>query len=147
MLPALKDAQVLGTYSGLRPATEHRDYQITSSKKDMWITVGGIRSTGLTASSGIGDYVGELWEELIGITAGGADLLAKDAGSAADGLVPVSEAATTPLPWNRNVNKCHRVPSLAELKEDFRKRGDGTVMVHGKVHRVTHPITSFGMSS
>ncbi len=26
-----------------------------------WITVGGVRSTGLTASSGIGEYVGELY--------------------------------------------------------------------------------------
>lgn len=49
VLPCLKNAKVLGSYSGLRPATEHRDYQIYASRTPegaLWITVGGIRSTG-----------------------------------------------------------------------------------------------------
>ena len=48
-VPGLKDAEVVGTYCGLRPATEHRDYNIYSSTTPLggkWITVGGIRSTG-----------------------------------------------------------------------------------------------------
>ena len=66
MLPALRGAEVVGTYAGLRPSTEHRDYQIRASAEHQWITVAGIRSTGLTASSGIGEYVGELYEGLVG---------------------------------------------------------------------------------
>jgi hypothetical protein len=49
VFPFLKDAQVIGSYSGLRPATEFRDYQIYSNLNEghrKWITVGGIRSTG-----------------------------------------------------------------------------------------------------
>jgi glycerol-3-phosphate dehydrogenase len=49
VLPCLKRAQVVGSYTGLRPATEHRDYQIYPAKGTngaRWITVGGIRSTG-----------------------------------------------------------------------------------------------------
>jgi glycerol-3-phosphate dehydrogenase len=46
--PFLKDAEVIGSYSGLRPASEYRDYQIYSNRNGdkKWITVGGIRSTG-----------------------------------------------------------------------------------------------------
>lgn len=46
--PFLKDAEVIGSYSGLRPASEYRDYQIYSNSNEdkKWITVGGIRSTG-----------------------------------------------------------------------------------------------------
>jgi L-2-hydroxyglutarate oxidase LhgO len=64
--PALRSARVVGTYSGLRPATQYRDYQIHASPLHRWITVGGIRSTGLTASSGIAEYVGELFGEMMG---------------------------------------------------------------------------------
>ena len=59
-MPALRGTEVLGTYSGLRPATEHRDYQIAARPAHRWITVGGIRSTGLTGAPGIAEYVGEL---------------------------------------------------------------------------------------
>jgi glycerol-3-phosphate dehydrogenase len=149
MIPALKNATVLGTYSGLRPASEHRDYQIYADPAKQWITVAGIRSTGLTASSGIGDYVGDIWEDLVGIS----DLFGKkkdaaiESGGAPDKLIGVTDAANSPLPFNRNVNKCHRVPRLTELAKDYQMRNDGTVMLHGRLHRVTHPITSFGMGS
>ncbi len=31
MIPSLSSALVVGTYAGLRPATEHRDYQVLFS--------------------------------------------------------------------------------------------------------------------
>ena len=65
-MPSLRNAQVVGTYSGLRPSTEHRDYQIASDRARRWITVGGIRSTGLTASSGIGEHVALLLAAQLG---------------------------------------------------------------------------------
>ncbi|MGW6022580.1 FAD-dependent oxidoreductase [Streptomyces sp. NPDC055099] len=57
ILPALLDEEVTAIYAGLRAATEHDDYQIHASPKERYITVGGIRSTGLTASMAIAEYV------------------------------------------------------------------------------------------
>lgn len=47
----------IGSYTGIRPATEYSDYQIVCDGKLQWICCGGIRSTGLTASLAIGEYV------------------------------------------------------------------------------------------
>ncbi|MEU5952446.1 FAD-dependent oxidoreductase [Streptomyces sp. NPDC047525] len=57
ILPSLLDEEVTAVYAGLRAATEHDDYQIHSSPEARYITVGGIRSTGLTASMAIAEYV------------------------------------------------------------------------------------------
>ncbi|MGW7082875.1 FAD-dependent oxidoreductase [Streptomyces sp. NPDC054871] len=81
ILPALLDEEVTAVYAGLRAATEHDDYQIHASPKDRYITVGGIRSTGLTASMAIAEYVVGLLAE-----AAGPDLDLTVAGS----LDPVS---------------------------------------------------------
>lgn len=55
--PNLKDYQVVGTYSGLRPASpEFNDYQIRFSHENTWATLGAIRSTGLSASRAIAQY-------------------------------------------------------------------------------------------
>ena len=59
ILPTLKGHPVIGTYAGLRPATEHKDYCI-EAQEDNWITVGGIRSTGLSACLGIAKHVASL---------------------------------------------------------------------------------------
>ena len=46
-VPLLKNYKIIGSYSGIRPATQFSDYQICHEKDVQWITVGGIRSTGL----------------------------------------------------------------------------------------------------
>ena len=66
MVPALANIDVSATYAGLRPASEHKDYVIEAVKGKNWITVGGIRSTGLTASLGIADYVSQLYDKNFG---------------------------------------------------------------------------------
>jgi glycerol-3-phosphate dehydrogenase len=66
MLPALKDVQVTAVYAGLRPATEHKDYYIEALADQNWITVAGIRSTGLTGSLGIAQYVAKLYAKNFG---------------------------------------------------------------------------------
>ena len=149
MIPALKDATVLGTYSGLRPASEHRDYQIYANEDKQWITVAGIRSTGLTASSGIGDYVGDLWEEVVGKAPKGRAKAAVLSGDTAtpDKLVGVTDAAMSPLPVRSGSKRCDKVPTLQEMALEYRLRGDGMITLHGKEHRVTHPISSFGMGA
>jgi glycerol-3-phosphate dehydrogenase len=60
ILPALVDEEVTAAYAGLRAATEHRDYQIRCHGDLRYVTVGGIRSTGLTASPAIAEHVAGL---------------------------------------------------------------------------------------
>jgi glycerol-3-phosphate dehydrogenase len=57
ILPDLLDEEVTAVYAGLRAATEHEDYRITAHPEQAYVTVGGIRSTGLTASLAIAGYV------------------------------------------------------------------------------------------
>jgi glycerol-3-phosphate dehydrogenase len=65
-LPALADIPVTATYAGLRPATEQKAYRIDTTPARNWITVGGIRSTGLSAALGIARHVYKLYEGMGG---------------------------------------------------------------------------------
>ncbi|CAF3472380.1 unnamed protein product [Rotaria socialis] len=56
--------QHVGSYTGIRPATEYADYQIQSYNDLQWICCGGIRSTGLTSSLAIGEYISEKINEM-----------------------------------------------------------------------------------
>ncbi|MGI9170998.1 MAG: NAD(P)/FAD-dependent oxidoreductase, partial [Candidatus Nanopelagicus sp.] len=61
--PALIEEEITAIYAGLRAATEHSDFQIklhNKAGKANYVTVGGIRSTGLTASMAIAIYVKDL---------------------------------------------------------------------------------------
>ena len=62
MLPALEHCDVTTAYAGLRPATEFRDYQIRHHVERNYVTIGGIRSTGLSAALGIASHVAELMD-------------------------------------------------------------------------------------
>jgi glycerol-3-phosphate dehydrogenase len=66
MVPALAGQTVNATYAGLRPATEHRDYVLKSDDAARWITVGGIRSTGLSAALGLGEWAAEQGGRMLG---------------------------------------------------------------------------------
>jgi glycerol-3-phosphate dehydrogenase len=57
ILPGLAGEEVTATYAGLRAATEHDDYQVTCYPAQRYVSVGGIRSTGLSACLGIAAYV------------------------------------------------------------------------------------------
>lgn len=61
MLPGLANIDVTAVYAGLRPATQFKDYQITAQPDRRWMTVAGIRSTGLTAALGIAQHVAGLY--------------------------------------------------------------------------------------
>ncbi|AKN74155.1 ferredoxin [Streptomyces sp. PBH53] len=60
ILPALLDEEVTAVYAGLRAATGQEDYRITAHPEQAYVTVGGIRSTGLTASLAIAAHVAGL---------------------------------------------------------------------------------------
>lgn len=56
ILPQLLDEEVTATYSGLRAATEHSDYQIEMDAALRYLCLGGIRSTGISGAMGIAEY-------------------------------------------------------------------------------------------
>ena len=66
ILPDLACETVTAVFAGLRPATEFKDYQIEALSERRWITVGGIRSTGLTAALGIARHARALYEARFG---------------------------------------------------------------------------------
>lgn len=148
VLPALRQATLLGSFSGLRPATEHRDYQIWTDAHERWVSVGGIRSTGLSASPAIGEYVSELVEAVL--AADGDDTRyvppAHAAQEEVNGELPgVSEAvrARQPLRCGARATPSPRAPTLEALRRSYRS-SDGCVPLFGRLQRVVHPITSFG---
>ncbi|MFN0037907.1 MAG: NAD(P)/FAD-dependent oxidoreductase [Burkholderiales bacterium] len=61
LVPDVTGHEVTAVYAGLRPATQFKDYQIEALADRGWITVAGIRSTGLTASLGIASHVARLY--------------------------------------------------------------------------------------
>lgn len=63
ILPELLEEEVTATYAGLRAATEHSDYQIRLHAEQQYVCVGGIRSTGISASLGIAEYVSGLLKQ------------------------------------------------------------------------------------
>jgi len=101
MLPALADMPVTATYAGIRPATERPEYRIKQDGDRNWITLGGIRSTGLTAALGIARHVRTLLADQ------GAE------------FVPLANPVVP------------RVPNLAEhLPRDYTKPGFGEIVCH-----------------
>lgn len=66
MVPGLADIGINAIYAGLRPATEFKDYVVTALGDRNWVTVAGIRSTGLTACLGIAAHVNHLYTEHFG---------------------------------------------------------------------------------
>ena len=53
MLPALAAIPVTAAYAGLRPASEIKDYRLQSYPERRYVSVGGIRSTGLSSALGL----------------------------------------------------------------------------------------------
>jgi len=59
LMPSLEQHEVTAVYAGLRAATEHADYQLAIHAPEGYARVGGIRSTGLSASMAIAEHVRE----------------------------------------------------------------------------------------
>ena len=100
-VPALANVPVTATYAGIRPATERPEYRITEDRDRNWITLGGIRSTGLTSALGLAQHVYTLLQDQ------GAEFTA-----VANPVIP-------------------RVPNLAEhLPRDCETPGYGEIVCH-----------------
>ena len=63
LMPSLLEEDVTAAYAGLRASTEHSDYVIDASAEKRYILLGGIRSTGLTASMALAEHVRALLEQ------------------------------------------------------------------------------------
>lgn len=63
IIPKLKGVPVTAVYAGLRPATERKEYRVHADADRQWISVGGIRSTGLTSALGLAKHVFDLYSE------------------------------------------------------------------------------------
>jgi glycerol-3-phosphate dehydrogenase len=100
MVPTLSEVGINAIYAGLRPATEHKDYVIEALADKNWITVGGIRSTGLTGSLGIAQHVERLFRKHFG-----------------------------PLPKKKPIPQWTPVPNLAEHQIRPYRRG-GEIVCH-----------------
>lgn len=62
MMPVLRHMPVTALYAGLRPAAEEKEYRVWSDPNRKWITLGAIRSTGLTSSLGLAEHALELYK-------------------------------------------------------------------------------------
>jgi len=60
ILPNIKEHKIVATFAGLRPASDETFYRVMINDDKNWITVGGIRSTGLTSSLGLAKHIFEL---------------------------------------------------------------------------------------
>jgi glycerol-3-phosphate dehydrogenase len=74
LMPALIAEEVTATYAGLRAATEHDDYVVDIDAHQRYVVLGGIRSTGLTASMALAELVTELLDTHGSATAPRSDL-------------------------------------------------------------------------
>lgn len=63
IMPVLLDEEVTATYAGLRAATDHLDYVIEADAQQRYLLLGGIRSTGLTASMAIAEHARDLLKD------------------------------------------------------------------------------------
>lgn len=64
IIPGLANYSVTATYAGIRPATLDQDYCIKPYPDKNYISVGGIRSTGLSGALGIAKHVFKLQTEM-----------------------------------------------------------------------------------
>ncbi len=102
IVPALAEMPVTAVYAGLRPATETKAYRVASRPEQRAITLGGVRSTGLTAALGL---------------AGHALSLHAQFGTA----LPAAPPVVPPV----------RLPNLAESRpRDWQQQGCGEIVCH-----------------
>ncbi len=101
IVPALAGIPVTAVYAGLRPASEEKAYRVFVRPDKRAITLGGIRSTGLSAALGLARHALELHSEF-----------------ADDFVSPDAVPAVT-------------VPNLAECRErDWQRADHGEIVCH-----------------
>lgn len=101
LVPALGNVPVTAVYAGLRPASEKKEYRVLADSELGFITLGGIRSTGLTGALGLAQHAFKLY------------------GASAFRHAPVAAPV-----W-----PC--MPNIAEHRErDWERAGDNEIVCH-----------------
>ena len=122
IMPELVEEEVTAVYAGLRAATEHNDYQITAHAEQRYVTVGGIRSTGLTASLAIAEHVRGLLAEsglALGEPAGAAPPVMPNIGEARPRPYQRADLIAADPAYGRIVCHCERV-TRGEIRDALR---------------------------
>src|SRR5918992_432088 len=114
IVPRLLDFDVTAVYVGLRAATEHDDFQIRF--EDGYACVGGIRSTGLSASMAIAEYVRDGLELELSPRAGQPELRMPNLGEASPRPFQQGELIERDPDYGRVVCFCERV-TRGELRD------------------------------
>lgn len=91
IVPELLAHEITAVYVGLRAATENADYQLFSDVGARYICAGGIRSTGLTSSMAIAEYVRDE------LDAAGLELRERKEGLPVVRMPSIGEAQTRPF--------------------------------------------------
>ena len=114
IVPALLGHDVTAVYVGLRAATEHADLQIRF--EDGYACVGGIRSTGLSASMAIAEHVRDGLELSLGPPREAPELRMPNLGEAAPRPFQRGELISEDPEYGRVVCFCERV-TRGELRD------------------------------
>ncbi|XP_072037824.1 glycerol 3-phosphate dehydrogenase-like [Amphiura filiformis] len=124
ILPELSKHSPVAAYAGLRPATQYRDYQLATHTDRKWITIGGIRSTGLSACTGLAQYVGNQMQSELGLvphTTSGSVEIAQQSDEGDD------KHGENNNMWN-----------LDDKHQDH-------LVLSGAKYRITHPLSRLGL--
>jgi glycerol-3-phosphate dehydrogenase len=114
IVPALLGHDVTAVYVGLRAATEHGDFQIRF--EDGYACVGGIRSTGLSASMAIAEHVRDGLELSLGSPREPPSFRMPNLGEAAPRAFERGELIADDAEYGRVVCFCERV-TRGELRD------------------------------
>jgi glycerol-3-phosphate dehydrogenase len=116
IVPALLGVEVTAVYVGLRAATEHADFQIHF--EDGYACVGGIRSTGLSASMAIAEHVRDGLELRLRPSAERPPLRMPNLGEAFPRPFQRADLIASDPDYGRVVCFCERV-TRGELRDAF----------------------------
>jgi glycerol-3-phosphate dehydrogenase len=122
IMPDLLDEEVTAVYAGLRAATEHDDYQIHCHADQRYVAVGGIRSTGLSASMAIATHATSLLAQAglnLGIARELPPVRMPNIGEALPRPYQRSELIATDAEYGTLVCHCERV-SRGEIRDALR---------------------------
>jgi glycerol-3-phosphate dehydrogenase len=114
IVPALQGFDVTAVYVGLRAATEHADFQIRF--EDGYACVGGIRSTGLSASMAIAEHVRDGLELSLGSPRATPEFTMPNIGEAAPRPFQRADMIERDPEYGRVVCFCERV-TRGELRD------------------------------
>ncbi|XP_077988708.1 glycerol 3-phosphate dehydrogenase-like isoform X2 [Glandiceps talaboti] len=121
VVPALKDKKVIATYAGLRPATQFNDYHLITHKNRSWITVGGIRSTGVSTSLAIAKHV-------------------------ADEMINTFQISPEKKHTQDSESQKSEVKGqVRSTAVSFRVLPNGYIDMGGHLYKITHPLSRLGL--